>query len=125
MAWILIVDDDENQRLLYREMLEAEGHDVLEADSGRAAIEAIDREQLGAVILDVNMPDMDGLDALARIHDRNHRLPIILNTAYAAYREQFVAWIADAYIVKSSNLDELRVAVRDALGGARRPKAAE
>ena len=98
---------------------------MLEAGSGRAAIAAVDREDVQAVILDVNMPDMDGLDALASIHDRNSRLPIILNTAYAAYRDQYVAWIADAYVVKSSNLDELRAAVNGVLAGARRTPAAD
>ena len=65
-----------------------------------------------AVILDINMPGADGLHTLARIHDMEPRLPVVLNSAYAAYKEQYVSWIADAYVTKSSNLDELRHAVR-------------
>lgn len=110
---VLIVDDDDNQRLLYRETFEADGYQVLEADGATAAIELVRRGQPDVVVLDVNMPGLDGLDTLAAIHALDRRLPIVLNTAYTAYREQYVSWIADAYVVKSSDLAELRATVRD------------
>jgi DNA-binding response OmpR family regulator len=110
---VLIVDDDDNQRLLYRETFEADGHEVLEADGGAAAIELVRGGTPDVVVLDVNMPGLDGLDTLAAIHALDRRLPIVLNTAYTAYREHYVSWIADAYIVKSSDLTELRETVRD------------
>lgn len=119
MARILIVDDDDHQRLLYREHFEEDGHQVVEASSGRDAIASVSREQPDAVVLDIDMPGMDGLDTLTGIHDLDPRLPIVLNSAYAAYRDRFVAWIADAYVVKSSNLDELRSAVYSALANRR------
>ena len=110
---VLIVDDDDNQRLLYRETFEADGHRVLEADGATAAVELVRSGHPDVVVLDINMPGLDGLDTLAAIHAIDRRLPIVLNTAYAAYREQYVSWIADAYVVKSSDLTELRETVRD------------
>jgi len=115
MATILIVDDDDHQRLLYREELERKGHTVLEARSGKEAVGAVMREPPDAVVLDINMPGMDGVETLARLHNLNHRLPIVLNSAYATYRNQFVTWIADAYVVKSSNLEELSRTVQSVL----------
>jgi DNA-binding NarL/FixJ family response regulator len=65
---------------------------------------------------------MDGLHTLTRIHDRAPRLPIIINSAHAHYREQFVSWIAEAYVVKSSNTRELREAIRQALAARARTR---
>jgi CheY-like chemotaxis protein len=115
MTRVLIVEDDDNQRLLYRERFQEEGHEVAEARDGREALACIARDVPDAVILDINMPGMDGLYTLARIHDLNCRLPVILNSAYAAYQDQFISWIADAYVTKSSNLEELTDTVRRVL----------
>ena len=67
------------------------------------------------------MPGMDGLQTLTRIHDLNRRMPVILHSAYAAYKDQFVSWIADAYVTKSSNPDDLTRAVRAVLAAKREP----
>ena len=115
MTRILIVEDDDNQRLLYREGLEEQGYEVVEVRDGVEALPAIERHTPDAVVLDINMPGMDGLSTLARIHDRHRRMPVILNSAYSAYRDQFVSWLADAYVTKSSNPGELHEAIRHAL----------
>jgi two-component system, response regulator, stage 0 sporulation protein F len=121
MAKILLVDDDDNQRLLYHEDLEEEGHEVSEARDGRQALASIANDPPDAVILDINMPGMDGLQTLARIHDFDPTLPVILNSAYAAYKDQFISWIADAYVTKSSNTAELRCTVHAVLAERRVP----
>jgi len=115
MTRILLVEDDDHQRLLYREELEEEGYDVVEACTGHEALARVENDRPDAVVLDINMPGMDGLHTLARIHDLNRCIPVVLNSAYAAYKDQFVSWIADAYVTKSSNLDELKCAVRGVL----------
>lgn len=122
---VLIVDDDDHQRLLYRETFEADGHHVLEADDASGALEMVRTRRPDVVVLDINMPGLDGLDTLAAIHALDRRLPIVLNTAYAAYREQYVSWIADAYVVKSSDLTELRDTVRDVVARRARGPGAE
>jgi two-component system, response regulator, stage 0 sporulation protein F len=121
MPRILIVDDDDNQRLLYRELFEEDGHQVLEARDGRDALLVIERDPPDVVVLDINMPGMDGLQTLTRIHDLNRRMPVILHSAYAAYKDQFVSWIADAYVTKSSNPDDLTRAVQAVLAAKREP----
>ena len=119
MTRILIVEDDDNQRLLYREDFQDHGYEVFEARDGTEALTAIERHAPDAVVLDINMPGLDGLSTLTRIHDRHRRLPVVLNSAYSAYRDQYVSWIADAYVTKSSNSDELREAVRAVIAGTR------
>ena len=119
MAKILIVEDDANQRLLYREAFEEEGFEVIDAPNAWTAIECIGREFLDLVVLDINMPGMDGLEALGRIHDSNRRLPVVIHSAYAEYKNQYKSWIADAYVVKSSNLTELKRTVLTLLDDAR------
>ncbi|MFN8624926.1 MAG: response regulator [Candidatus Binatia bacterium] len=115
MATILLVEDDDHQRLLYRERFEEEGHRVVEARDGREALARAAADPPNVVVLDINMPGMDGLHTLARMHDLNPRLPVILNSAYTEYRDQFVSWIADDYVIKSSDPKALADAVRLAL----------
>jgi len=115
MARILIVDDDPHQRCLYREEFRDAGHDVFEAADGREAIAAVPAVHPDAVVLDIGMPRFDGLDALARIHELDPRLPVVINSAHADYRDRFICWLADAYVTKSSRLDDLHTAVRDVL----------
>ena len=119
MMRILLVEDDDNQRLFYREDFQDHGYEVVEARDGAEALHAIDRHAPDAVVLDINMAGLDGLSTLTRIHDRHRRLPVVLNSAYAAYRDQFVSWIADAYVTKSSNPAVLRDTVRSVIAGAR------
>ncbi|MCC6849376.1 MAG: response regulator [Deltaproteobacteria bacterium] len=119
MTRLLLVEDDDHQRLLYREDLETEGYEVFEERDGSRVLAAIERHAPDAVVLDINMPGPDGLTTLARIHDKHHRLPVILHSAYSAYHEQFRSWLADAYVTKSSDPTGLRTAVRSALAKAR------
>jgi CheY-like chemotaxis protein len=118
MTRILLVEDDDNQRLFYREDFQDHGYEVVEARNGVEALHAIERHAPDAVVLDINMAGLDGLSTLTRIHDRHRRLPVVLNSAYAAYRDQFVSWIADAYVTKSSNPAQLRHTVQSVIASA-------
>ena len=112
---ILVVDDDENQRLLYQEVLTDEGYDVLVAKDGKEALEQVEQETPDLVILDIIMPEMDGVEAMTRILRKHRRIPIILNTSYAKYRDDFKTWAADAYVVKSSDFTELKAKIKELL----------
>jgi len=108
MPTILIVDDDPHQQLLFGEELKDAGYDVLVAGSGQQAIEIIGRTPPDLVVLDIAMPGMDGIETLGRLLSKNNQLPVILHTAYATYKDNFMTWSADAYVVKSSDLTELK-----------------
>ncbi len=114
MPTVLVVDDDQNQRLLYKQELETEGYDVLVASNGSEAIETVSTQKVDAVVLDIAMPGMDGVEVLSRLLDIDRQLPVILNTAYANFKQDFMTWAAEAYVVKSSDLSELLSALADA-----------
>ena len=115
MPRVLLVEDDPNECLLYAEELRGDGYDVVVAKDGHQALSLANSQSPDVVVMDVSMPGMDGIDAMGRMLARNNKLPIILNTAYASYKDDFRAWSADAYVVKSSDLSELKETIRRVL----------
>ena len=115
MATILVVEDDKNQRLLYEQELKSEGHEVVTASDGKDALEKIQEQLPNLIIMDINMPKMDGIETMGKILGKNKEIPVIINTAYSNYKDNFMSWAADAYIVKSSNLSELKNTVKEVL----------
>jgi two-component system response regulator (stage 0 sporulation protein F) len=113
MKTILVVDDDEAIRTLLQEELEEEGYKVLIATNARDALKMVAAEPLDLVVLDIRMPGMDGLEALPRILGIKEGLPVIMNTAYSQYQDSFMSWAADAYVVKSSDLTELKEKIKE------------
>ncbi len=113
MKTILVADDEEAIRDLISEELTDEGYRVLTASNARDALKMVETEPLDLVILDIRMPGMDGLEALPRILGMKEGLPVILNTAYSQYKESFMSWAADAYVVKSSDLSELKQKIKE------------
>ncbi|MFQ5686101.1 MAG: response regulator [Candidatus Scalindua sp.] len=115
MTTILLVEDDKNQRLLYGQELRHEGYEVVTASNGKDAMEKVQEKLPDIVIMDINMPKMDGIEAMGRILGKNKELPVIINTAYGNYKDSFMSWAADAYIVKTSDLSELKQKIKDVL----------
>jgi len=115
MAKILIVEDDESQRFLYQEELQEEGHDVVLAKNGKEALKCLEGTLFDLIILDIRMPEMDGIEALGKITSRYKKIPVILHTAYPEYRNQFIALLADAFVLKSSDLSLLKKTVKELL----------
>jgi DNA-binding NarL/FixJ family response regulator len=58
------------------------------------------------------MPGMDGLEALGKLLAEDPKVPVVLNSAYSSYKDNFLSWSADAYVVKSSDLTELKETIR-------------
>jgi CheY-like chemotaxis protein len=116
---ILIVDDEENIRLLYQQELLEEGYEPILSTDGKDCLEKIRTEKPDLIILDIRMPKMDGLEAIGKIIDINKDIPIILNTAYSNYKEDFMSWAADAYVVKSYDLDNLKETIKEVLNKKR------
>ena len=115
MTTILLVEDDENQRLLYEQELMHEGYEVVTASNGKEALEKVQKKLPDIVIMDINMPKMDGIEAMGRILGKNKEIPVIINTAYSNYKDSFMSWAADAYIVKTSDLSELKEKIKEVL----------
>ena len=113
---ILLVDDEEGIQLLYREEFEDEGFEVTTAYNGEEALEQFSQQLPDLVILDINMPGMNGIEVLRRMKEINPNLPVILSSAYPEYKQDLSTWASEDYIVKSANMDELKNAVRKHLG---------
>lgn len=105
------MDDEDGIQLLYREEFEDEGYIVDSALTGEQALEKFKAQQPDLVILDINMPGMNGIEVLRQMKEINAGLPVILSSAYQEYKQDFGTWASEEYIVKSANLDDLKAAV--------------
>jgi DNA-binding response OmpR family regulator len=115
---ILIVDDEESIHLLYKEELEEEGYIIHSAMNGEEALKIFDfaihlgSPQIDLVILDINMPGMDGIEVLRQMKQKKPSIPVILTSAYPEYEKDLASWASDDYIPKCFNLDDLKASVR-------------
>jgi two-component system, response regulator, stage 0 sporulation protein F len=116
MKKILLVDDEEGIQLLYQEEFQDEGYEVTSAFTGEEALEKFKTEVPDLVILDIQMPGMNGIEVLRQMKMVAPQLPIILSTAYHEYKQDLSAWASDEYIVKSPDLQKLKEAVHKYLG---------
>jgi DNA-binding response OmpR family regulator len=113
---ILVVDDEKNILKLYQAELEDEGYTVVTANSGREALDIFESENPDLVTLDILMPDIDGIQILRQMKEKKPDMPIIMLTAYD-YRDDFSVWVSDAYVVKSSDLSNLKATIRQIIEG--------
>jgi DNA-binding NtrC family response regulator len=109
---ILVVDDEEHILKLYEKEFTEDGYRVKTAKGAEEAIKMVQGEEVNLVILDVKIEGKNGVELLSDFRRINRDLPIILNSAYSTYKNDFQSWLADAYVVKSSNLEELKRTIR-------------
>ncbi len=112
MATLLIVDDSPEIRELYKDEFESEGYEVFTAADGNEACDVTKEQKPDLVILDIGMPEKNGLEAIGEIARLNGGTPVIVNTAYPLFKMDFRAHHAAAWIQKSSDLNPLKSAVR-------------
>jgi len=115
MKKILVVDDEENIRFLYQEELEEEGYTVDVAAHGQEALEKVNTFKPDLVTLDIRMPGMDGVETLRKIREVRRNLPVILCSAYGEYKQDLSTWASDAYVIKTSDLTELKGTIKTLL----------
>ena len=108
MAKILFVDDEPGLRLLYADELREEGYEVVTAANCGEAAKLLEEEDIDLAVLDIQIKQESGLDMLQKIVRERKEMPVILCSAYNCYKDDFSSWLADAYIVKSSDLSELK-----------------
>ncbi|MBW1838585.1 MAG: response regulator [Deltaproteobacteria bacterium] len=115
METLLVVDDEAHQRMLYQEELSDEGYQIILARNGKEAIEKVLKIVPDLIVLDIRMPVMDGLEALGKIIGKERGIPIIIHSAYSSYKDDFMSWAADDFVVKSADLTELKRKIRGLL----------
>ena len=103
---ILIADDDSLVREAVVKILEMFGHSVLAVESGRAALEAL-TEDFDVIILDINMPDMDGFETIAKINERNLDIPVLFFTGAGSMEYAVKAINLGAYDFLSKPIEDL------------------
>jgi len=115
MKKILCVDDDLSLLYLFKEELSEEGYKVILAKDGKQAMDKFREHKPQAVVMDIRMPIMDGIETLNSMLGIDRQIPIILNTCFPEYRQNYMTWGADVFIVKSSDLSELKQKIREVL----------
>jgi len=108
MSRILVVDDEANIRLLYSEELSDEGYDVVTAANTAEAVEKLNQAEFDLAVLDIKLKNESGIELLQRIVKERHDMPVVLCSAFSCYKDDFSAWLADSYVVKSGDLSELK-----------------
>lgn len=112
---VLIVDDEPHLRLLYETELRRSGFETMTASNAAQGLEFVETMKPDLVILDIRMAGMDGIEALQRIIERDNSIPVILNTAFSSYKDNYLTWAADAYVTKSSDVSQLIGTVNEVL----------
>jgi DNA-binding NtrC family response regulator len=119
-AVVLIVDDDPVQRRLLESMVQRFGYQAMIAEGGDAAVKLLtgpDAARIDGVVLDLVMPDLDGLGVLARMRDVGLNIPVIVQTAHGGIDNVVSVMRAGAtdFVVKPASAERLQVSLRNAL----------
>lgn len=118
---ILVVEDNEKNMKLFRDVLQAKGYRTLEAKTGGRAIELATAHGPDLVLMDIRLPDIDGVETLGRLRadERTASIPVLALTAQAMRgdRERFLAAGFDGYLSKPLNIVQLVETVRQHCDG--------
>ena len=114
---ILVVDDDRSHRFMLMSMFKEWGWNVEEADDGTTAVAAVKEHFYDAILMDVRMAKMDGMEALRRIHAFNPAIPVVIMTAYSSVDSAVEAIKIGAhdYLTKPLDFERLRLTMARAL----------
>jgi DNA-binding NtrC family response regulator len=116
-ARILIVDDDENIRKVLKTILEDEGYTVDEAENAKKAIEKSRRNVYNLALIDIRLPDMEGIELLTRMKDTVPKMRKIIITGYPTLQNAIEAVNrgADAYILKPFDMEKVLATIKEQL----------
>ena len=120
---VLVVEDNERNMKLFRDVLQASGYRTLEATTGERAVELVTEHRPDLVLMDIQLPDIDGVEALDRLraNERTASVPVLALTAQAMEgdRERFLAAGFDGYLSKPVNIADLVSTVKRYCGRSR------
>ena len=116
-ARILVVDDDENIRKVLTTILEDEGYAVEQAETGQKAIEMAKRKVYNLALIDIRLPDMEGIELLTKVRDTTPKMRKIIITGYPTLQNAIEAVNrgADAYIMKPFDMDKVLITIKEQL----------
>ena len=114
---ILIVDDDENIRKVLTTILEDEGYDVESVDTAKKAIERTRRKFYNLALIDIRLPDMEGIELLTKMKNATPKIRKLIITGYPTLQNavEAVNRGADAYIMKPFDMEKVLEAMKDQL----------
>ena len=116
---ILVVEDQEDNRQILRDLLNSVGYQILEAEDGARGVAAAEAERPDLILMDIQLPGLDGYEATRRIKNEPalRAIPVIVVTSYALSGDEDKARAAgcDAYIAKPYNTNRLLAMIRDFL----------
>jgi len=114
---ILIIDDDENIRNVLTTILEDEGYDVESVDTAKKAIERTRRKFYNLALIDIRLPDMEGIELLTKMKNTTPKIRKIIITGYPTLQNavEAVNRGADAYILKPFDMEKVLEAIKDQL----------
>ena len=115
MSYILCVGESKNKCVLHEQDLSLEGHETIIAADGNDAFETVETRQPDIIVMDVCTLSMRGIKIMCSIVSKHRDIPLIIYTAYSSYKDVFMSWYPDAYIVKSSDLTELKNKIKELL----------
>ncbi len=115
MSLFLIIDDSMVQRIWIDEKLKTDGHESIEATSGKQGIEMAIKNRPDFIVLDLIMPDMDGLEVIQELHNRDLDIPVIVVTAHLqkAAREACLALGVIGFLNKPLEIEDLREVLKE------------
>lgn len=117
MAKILVIDDDPRDRDLVATVLEERGYEVLLADDGRTGLQLCHRQDPDAIVLDMNMPHIDGHSLLRQLRTLHPSLPVVVFSGHGteAIEEEVLSQGATAFLQKGFSLKQLGLALQEVL----------
>ena len=113
MTTLLVVDEEINTRLQYKDEFQDEGYEVTVAETTEEAMEKVHQTKPDIITLDLKMQGTEGFEFLRKIKEEESDIPVVLYSAYAGYKEDFrVGMMCDAFVVQSADLTELKTTIK-------------
>ncbi len=112
MTTLLVVDEEVNTRLLYKDEFQEEGYKVTVAETTEEAMEKIHQSKPDLITLDLKPPGTKGIAFLRKVKEEEKDIPVVLCSAYAGYKKDFRVGVCDAFVVQSADFTELKAIIK-------------
>jgi DNA-binding response OmpR family regulator len=111
MAMILLIENEPALQILYTVELQSMGHDVRCLSDGRTAFAQMGLLRPHLIIMDIVMPQGDGLELLNRLTAHHYNIPVIIHSSHPSYQNDLIVLAAEAFVLKSSDLTAFKTTI--------------